>query len=324
MKKLIIAAVVIGGLLAGAMPVLAQVGDPLSLAASGVLIPYLTEAGTVATIEIASPVGPEIGETTNVHMIFFGATCARTGDSVELPLTTNDIAFQQISSTNGGPVLAGTNGVVAIAHDEPTGFGLAPLTDPIHARIYLFNATDGRSRIIEPIILDSAEWPGPPHTWSPLRTGATFFAPQQTSTVQSLLFLVCPRATIQSASGAGVFPTDLGFPAISPPFPPGTSSGAGSIQARIYNANEEFKRDASTPCDCLSQVSVAALSTFYSTPDAADGTYTELVSPTPFTGYRNVFTVGSPLNNFFGRLSNGSTTSLQGTLCIGGAETNCR
>jgi len=36
-----------------------------------------------------------------------------------------------------------------------------------------------------------------------------------------------------------------------------------------------------------------------------------------FTGYRAVFTVGSPLNNFFGRLSGGSRLSIEGTLTTG-------
>jgi hypothetical protein len=318
MKKLIMVAVAVGGLLAGAIPVRAQVADPLSLATSGVLIPYLTEVvagqATVATIEVASPVGPN----PDVHMIFFNATCVRTGDSIGLDLTTNDIAFQQVGSAQGGPIVGGGNGIVAIAQVDPTGFGLTPLASPIHARIYLFNAADGRSRVVEPIILDSAEWPGAPHTWSPLRSGATFFAPQQTATVNTLLYLVCPRNSIQGST-AGVFPAGT-FPTISPAFP----SGAGVVQARIYDTNENFMRDAGKPCDCFTSLSVADLSTFYSDPLAVNGTYTELEAPpatgspatgTTFTAERNVFTVGSPLNNFFQRMSTAGRQSLQGSLC---------
>src|SRR5262249_29160668 len=155
----------------------------LGLAASGVLIPYITEQGTVATLQVSSPVS----SNPNVHMLFYDATCSRVGDSVGLPLTENDVAFQQISSAQGGPVPAGTNGLIRIADCDLSGFTLVPLSQPIHTRVYLFNASDGRSRVIEPIILDHAEFPGNPHTWSPLRTGAAFFAPLQTATVNTLV-----------------------------------------------------------------------------------------------------------------------------------------
>jgi hypothetical protein len=59
--------------------------------------------------------------------------------------------------------------------------------------MYLFSTVDGRSRVLEPIILNTAEFPSIAHWWSPLRTGADFFAPLQTAAVQTDLFLICPK-----------------------------------------------------------------------------------------------------------------------------------
>jgi hypothetical protein len=326
------------------------IGNPLTLAASGAIVPYITGGthGTLALIEVASPV---FGNS-DAHMLFFNSTCARVGDSVGIGETENQIAFQDVNKV----VPAGTSGLVIIAGVLTDGFTLTPLSWPIHSRVYLFDTVDGRSRILDPIIMDTFEfgstYPGifGAHLWSPLRTAATFFAPLETASVKTQLTLVCPRSTIlglvakaavlddpntpgdeskaavsESALGGPVSATsgnlsNLGFPLISPPFK--TASVAGDMRARIYDTDENLKRDVRTTCDCLSpDVSVIAISTFYGdTPEAADGTYTELeVTENPdaskqtgsFSGYRSVFTVGSGLNNFVGGLSNGSRNSIQ-------------
>jgi hypothetical protein len=330
MRKLIAVGVLVGGLLAGAGSAMAQplagqggVGDPLTLAASGVLIPYITggAGGTVALIEVASPVAAN----PNLHMLFYNTTCDRVGDSVGLPETENDIAFQDVGSV----LPAGTSGLVAIAGADLSGFVLVPLTAPIHSRVYEFNPLDGRSRVLEPVIVDTAEFGVPSgnnsHIWSPLRTAATFYAPLETATVNTQLTLVCPRTTIQGAtdaafgSGAGPFST-TGFPVIAPPFMVTPSSV--DMRARIYDTNENLLRDSRWGCDCLTpDYSVLNISNVYEdTTVAAAGTYTELevrsTTVGTFTGYRAVFSVGSPLNNFFGRLSNGSRPSIQGPLPV--------
>jgi hypothetical protein len=327
MRKLIAVGVVVGGLLAGAGSAMAQqggIGDPLTLAASGVVIPYSTAGGTVALVEVASPVG----QNPNLHMQFFDANCNLVGPSVGMPLTTNDIAFQPVNSSQGGTVPDGTNGLVAISAVGPDGFTNIPIESPIHSRIYQFSAVDGSSRVIEPIILDTAEFPGNPHTWSPMRTAATFFSPLQTSAVHTHLFLICPRNTIQGAPG-GYF-TSVAFPQISPLFP--SAGGTGTqllhfLRVRIYDTNEAFKRNTFTQCACFTQKNledgsiVLGIDPIYgNASEVPFGTYTELeedptvTTPSTFTGYRSVFTVGSPLNNFFGRLSNGSRPSIQGTV----------
>jgi hypothetical protein len=303
------------------------VGDPLTLAASGVLIPYVTSGGTVSIVEVASPVG----QNPNLHMQFFDANCNIVGPSVGMPLTTNDIAFQVVNSSQGGTVPDGTNGLVAISAAGPDGFSNGPLESPIHTRVYTFNASDGRSRVIEPIILDTAEFPGDPHTWSPMRTAATFFSPLQTTVVRTQLILICPKTTIQGQAGA-YFGTgageisDNGFPVILPTFPgPNLPTAPHLLRARVYDTNEAFLRNVlGITCICFTQKNLEdplAIDAIYGNAVAAQfGTYTELEEDpngphaSTFTGYRAVFTVGSPLNNFFGRLSNGSRTSIQGTV----------
>jgi hypothetical protein len=290
------------------------VGDPLALAAAGVLLPYITGGGTVALVEVASPVEGN----PNLHLAFFNAAGVR-GGSVSLPETSNDIAFVDAGSV----VPAGQNGVVAIAGVAGDGSTLVPLTSPIHARVYLFSVSDGRSRVLEPIILDTAESPNGPNTWSPLRTGATFFAPLQTATVNTSLTLICPIATIQDATGAVLqqaFPTAQGFPSIVPAFP--AASTAGNLRVTVYDTAGQFLRDGVISCASLTEVSVTAIDPVYSDPTVAStGTYTEIrVDPAKqnaFTGYRAVFTAGSPLNNFFGRLSGGNRLSIGGTLTTG-------
>jgi len=343
MRKFMVG-LMVGGLLAVTAPAIAQaqvqaqpqqagIGDPLTLAASGVLIPFL--GGTdVSLLEIASPVGDNSG----VHMLFFDATCARIGDSVGLPLTTNDIGFVQI------PTVASGSGLITIGQVDATGFNLLPLDNPIHTRVYVFNSVTARSRVLDPIILDTAEFSRSPiselHTWSALRTSSTFYAPQQTATVTTDLIFICPSTTIQDRTdpNKGAFPfgntsTGAVFPRIlvgSPDdFAAGTAKGGlapsfptDMLRARIYNTNEVFLRDVRTTCACVRSASVLDISSVYSTADAVLGTYTELeANPAnsasfdfAFTGYKNTASVGSAVNIFTGRLSNGSRASIQGTL----------
>jgi hypothetical protein len=60
-----------------AAPAAAQLADPRSLAASGVLLPFFsdTTAGFVSVLEYVSPVVPSF--TNPIHTVFFNATYAR-------------------------------------------------------------------------------------------------------------------------------------------------------------------------------------------------------------------------------------------------------
>jgi len=286
------------------------IGDPLTLATSGVLMPFFGSPGDAALLEVASPVGDNSG----LHMFFFDAACSRVGDSVGLPLTTNDIAFLQV-----GNVVPGLNaGLITIGSVDPSGFELRQLESPIHSRMYLFSPATGLSTIVEPIILDTAEFSSTEHWWSPLRTAVTYFAPQETAVVKTKVWFICPTPDIQGTTAAapGVFSpfAPAGFPAIQPSFRGPTSA----LRARVYDANEVFLRDVTTTCTCVAAKSVLGVSNVYSDPLAVNGTYTE-VEATPgattdhaFTGYRS--TAASPINNFFGRMSDGSRDSIQNTL----------
>lgn len=321
MSKLIMVGVLVGALLTGAVPAMAQqqggIGDPLTLAASGVLIPYFAVGGAVSLLEVASPVG----NNPDLHMLFFDATCARHEPSVGMPLTTNDIAFQPITPAAAVPQPypgVPTSGLIGIGSTGLDGFSNFPLQSPVHSRVYVFDSSDGTSRVLEPIILNTAEFPSPEHWWSPLRSAVTFFSPLVTSTVHTTLFLICPRNTIQGAD-VDFFDVDSGFPQIDPKFP----AGVHNLRARVYEATTEvFKRNVFTTCDCFTVKHLenpADLDSIYTNAaEVALGTYTEMEedptakSPSAFTGYRSIFTVGSPLNNFFGRLSNGNLISIQG------------
>lgn len=349
MSKLVLVGVLVGALLAGAGPATAQVvvpgglGDPLTLAASGVVVPYIATGGVVTLIEVASPVR----DNPNLHMEFFDSSCEFVGPSVGLPLTTNDIAFLNLPSQV--PSIAGNSGLVAISSVDASGFIPAPLESPIHARAYVFDPTDGTSRVLEPVILDTAEWGQRTlsgfcrevdgvcvedgqsitdlHTWSPLRTAVTFFAPQQTEVVHTTLFLICPQSLIQGDDNA-YFNPDRGFPlfrvSVNGDVASGFPADPHTLRARVYDTNEVFLRNLTPiPCTCLTQIHLED-PTFVVGADIyaqqVGGTYTELEEipgtdvSSAFTGYRAIFTVGSPLNNFFGRLSNGSRPSIQGNL----------
>jgi hypothetical protein len=344
MSKLIMVALLVGGLIAGAaggaaaQGIQGGIGDPLTLAASGVVVPFFTSGnlGGVATVQIASPVGAN----PDVHLFFYRADCTRIPVSAGFPLTTNDIGFLQVADIIA-PFSPGSDGLVTIAKASQSGFSLVPLDNPIHARLYQFSAADGRSRVLEPIIINTAEFPSLAHWWSPLRTGATFFAPLQTPTVNTDLYLICPLATIvgnglgePAAFGNDTGGTDLafttsGFPQINPRLPnfPGT---ANNIRVRVYDTNEVFLRDFTTTCTCVTKFETitSIVAGVYDNPGIAPfGTYTELTTAristainsgptTSFTGYTSTFTVGSATNAFFARIQNGSQASIDGPAVV--------
>jgi hypothetical protein len=338
MSKFIAVALIVGSLFVGAVPAMAQVqggvADPNTLAASGVVVPFFTSGviGTTATLQVASPVGAN----PDAHMFFYNANCVRIPISVGIPLTTNDIAFQQLDASI---VPAGTDGLVALAKADASGFALVPLDFPIHARMYAFNATDGRSRVLNPIIVNAAEFPSVAHWWSPLRSGGTFFAPLQTGAVNTDLLLICPLSSIVGATGAafgadtggGVGEatfTTQGFPQINPRLP--LLPQINGIRVRVYDTFEVFLRDFTITCTCTTVFTSIATSInpiYGLAASAPFGTYTELTSvpggpginPSPrvtFTGYTSTGTTGSATNAFFAPIHSGSQLSIDGPAVV--------
>lgn len=337
MRKLmkgLVAGFLVVGLLAVAAPAKAQgLGDPLSLAASGVLIPFFGTGNDSSILEVASPVG----SNPLIHFIFYDAACNRT-ESFPWAQTENDIdLFLAASNTVPTPptITVNKNGLIAIATDDGGGFNLVPIPttgntpqgSPIHTRVYWINAgSPSRHRVLEPITLDNAE--DPFNTWNPLRSAATFFAPRETATgFKTTLWLICPRDTIQrnslSATDDSAFAIGRGFPVINSAgglqlftTPGGFSSsyGFGSLAARVYDVDEVFLRDWRTDCNCLVQKDLSgatAVSTVYSTADTFTELETDGTNNKFFTGYKAMTFQPAPQVDLFGRLSNANWRSVR-------------
>jgi hypothetical protein len=316
---------VVGLLAMVASPAMAQFSDPLTLASSGVLIPFFGTGNNISLMEVASPVSIN----PLLHFIFYNSFCTRV-ESFPAFQTTNDVDIYSVaSSVPGASIVINQDGLAAIADDAGNGIDLVPLTSPIHSRMYWINVNSSRFRVLEPIVLDIFE-AGGATTWSPIRTGATFFAPIESPTgIQTTLYLICPRDTIQGAVGSA-FPTSL-FPV---PLFPSTSSAfkssypSGSLRARVYDDDEFFLRDWQTDCNCLQTKVLSgpgALSSVYVQSDTfteveTDGTFAG------FTGYKGLTFAGIQAVDLFGRLSNANRLSLQGffPLAPGGCGAGCR
>ena len=329
MMGLKVGLLVVGLLAMVATPAMAQFTDPLTLAASGVLIPYFGTGNNVSILEVASPVGPNFF----AHMIFYNANCTRV-TSFPFESTKNDLDLFLAASSAVGSIVVGVDGLVAIASEAGNGIDLVPLANPIHSRMYHINVSTSTFRVLEPIILDAYE-AGGAVTWSPIRTGATFFAPVNTTPgLQTTLTLICPKNTIQGAAGAAfpssLFPTPL-FPSTSASFL--STYPTGSLLLRIYDVDEDLIIDKQIGCDCLQQTTLASIDPVYTLFD----TYTEMETDgtyAGFTGYKGIRFSGNAAVDLFGRLSNGNRLSLQGIpptaagppagCAAGAAGTGCR
>jgi len=144
-----------------AVPATAQLADPLSLAASGVLLPFFSDpaAGFVSVLEVVSPVVPttqgfgtphEFDFNNPIHAVFFRETCVRDGSISDLETAKQAKAF----ISNALPLGLNFNGLAAIARSEQ-GNDLVPLDFPIFTRTHWIDAKTGRLREVEPIILDT-------------------------------------------------------------------------------------------------------------------------------------------------------------------------
>ena len=105
------------------------------------------------------------------------------------------------------------------------------------------------------------------------------------------MYLICPRDSIQSPTGGGVFPfpafprlvnRDGSFGFLGPHVVTGTS--VARLRGRIYDDNEELVRDTEVPCDCLTTRTVLEIDEVYGLPPTNLGAhgvpvwYTELES----------------------------------------------
>lgn len=348
-------------MLAGA-PAMAQSADPLALAASGVLLPFFSDpaAGFVSIFEITSPVIPTttglespLDFTNPIHAVFFDSSCARDGSAADVLTAKQAKAF--IGSAS--PLLLNFNGLAAIAA-SPGGNDLFAGGFPFHARAHWIDVKTGRLRELEPITiatflgLDPTVLPlvanpgagasialGSPFVWNPLRSAASFVTPQESASIKASVYLICPRDSIQSPTGGGVFPVpafprlvnrDGSFGFLGPHVI--TGSSVARLRGRIYDDNEALVRDTEIPCDCLTTRAVLEIDGVYGSPPTSLGTgavpvwYTELEStaqtnnpvggnPAPqhnsFTGYWGLEVAGHE-GTLFHRMSNASLDNLTG------------
>jgi hypothetical protein len=248
-KRLMMAGVtVVCLLLVVVAPASAQTADPLSLAASGVLLPFFSDpaAGFVSVLEIVSPVvptttgfTPPFNFTNPLHAVFFTETCVRNKSIADVETAKQAKAF----ITSASPLTLNFNGLAAIANTLQ-GNDLVPLNFPIHSRTHWIDAKTGRLRVLEPIILDTflalnpaflplVANPGANASiglcgtfvngfcWSPMRSAATFVTPQESASLKASIYLICPTADIQGpnppgtlANRSGIFNPNL-FPFVA-------------------------------------------------------------------------------------------------------------
>ena len=314
---------------AGAPPATAQLADPLSLAASGVLLPFFstTASGFISVLEVASPTvpflslinpGPILNPNNSIHMVFFSDACSQ-GQSFPDVLTPKQAKMYVSTVTPSWPQ---NNGLVAIAKSLPgSGTSLDPLDYPIWTRMHWLDTKTGRLRELEPITVDTfdhlvnsasvtglagqiltsvgspATYPAAgfppavnsptvvastasPLVWNPMRTAASWMTIQEGANVAATVYVICPRATIQSATStsAGIFARTK-FPALNnhpsssgavvQGFPANNNialTAPMSLNGRIYDTDEEGPFDFSLPCDCLTVQPLKTLHTKYSDP----------------------------------------------------------
>jgi hypothetical protein len=310
-------------------------GDPLGLISSGGLQPFVSTGGSVSVVEFAAPVNC-LGGTGctqfEFHLIFFTDACTQ-GNSVALPLTTNDVDVVTTLGLGSGSI----NGLVAFGITGATGAELLPIPNdrPVFARAHEINVANDYSRVIDPIGITHAEFPGA--FWNPMRTGAAFFAPPESGTFATSLYLVCPNANIQAPDQGpgGVFPQNA-FPDLDPDSAASLASGDASaaIQGVVFNDEELFINDIFLTCNCLTIRTLLSIGGPYvDLGKAPNGTYTELLGGTApfaqgcaddqaagcarsFAAYRaisiNASSVGGSTIDDFGRTWNASVQSLGG------------
>jgi hypothetical protein len=220
---------------------------------------------------------------TSFHLVFFNDLCSR-GNSKDLPLTTNDTEVTTTLGLGTGSI----NGLIAFGRTGATGTELLPLQFPVFARSHEINFLDDYIRSIDPISIVHAETG---ILWSPVRTGAAFWAPLESGLFATSLYLVCPGENIQAPDQGpgGVF--TQGAPASFPDLEPdsaasfGATDASDAIQGVVFNDEEVFLNDIFISCNCLTIKTLLSIAGPYTDAiNAPAGTYTELLGGTaPFS-----------------------------------------
>jgi hypothetical protein len=286
-KGLMKVGVLVGCLLMVAVaPASAQTADPLSLATSGVLLPFFSDAaaGYVSVLEIVSPVvpttigfQPPFSFTNPLHIVFFRDNCVRDKSVSDVETAKQAKAL----ITTAQPLALTYNGLAAIARTLE-GNDLRPLNFPLHTRTHWIDAKTGRLRVLEPIILDTFLTLNPAflplvanpgegasvglcgtfvngYCWSPMRSAATFVTPQESAAIKASIYLICPTADIQGPNPPGTLANRSGI--FNPnffPFIANRDASTGFPSRSVINGNNVtvlrgriYNDDESGPKDIL-------------------------------------------------------------------------
>jgi hypothetical protein len=285
-------------------------GDPLGLIASGAIQPFWAADPDSTLIEVTSPL-----DDNDLHVIYFNASCTRLISRSKSISRKGAIVISADADIVGLGPAGQTPGLAVIASTQ-VGLELLPIPNAgsIHVRGFWINAAADFVRVVDPIAVsspDSLPVAGR-QTYSPLRSAASFGAPQDVAPFSTFIFLICPNTTVYNT-----LPVAFGFPA-----PPVVAT---SVFGFLYDDDENFLLDFTLACNCLSMYQLSTISPLYGTLSPSGLTYTELVTyntspgfpapvcpnpdvvacnPPAFTGYRAISVIGAL--DGFGRLANGA------------------
>jgi hypothetical protein len=291
-------------------------GDPLGLIASAAIQPFFAAGPDNTLIEVDSPLNDN-----DLHVVYFNSFCNRLISLPKFVSRKGVIVFSTDDDLANfpGPPPGPVQGLAVIGRSQNFGsIGPIPASAAIHVRGYWLNLLQDFVRAVDPIAVDSAETgvtvAADKQTYSPLRSAASFVAPQDRAPFLTTIHVVCPARTIYD---------EISFaPAGFPTWTPGVQSGQ-VLLGFVYDDEENFILDFFINCTCNNMFQLATISGVFSDAPRGNPTYTELVTynqvgqavpvcpsanpacnPPVFTGYRAVAVIG--VLDSFGRLNNGA------------------
>ncbi len=137
-------------------------------------------------------------DDNSLHVVYFNATCDRLLSRPKFVSRKGVIIFSPDVDLAGLGAAGDVNGLAVIGRTTDN-ISLTPIPDnaAIHVRGYWFNVAQDFIRVVDTIAVSSAETgvavPADKQTYSPLRSGASFEAPQDIPPFTTTLHLICPQ-----------------------------------------------------------------------------------------------------------------------------------
>ena len=231
-------------------------GDPVGLISDAAIQPFWNNGADNTLIEVTSP-----RDWNDLYIVYYDQDCNRLFSSDKFISWKGAIVFTP------DLLASDVQGLAVIATTKDKIFA-RPLDAAIHVRGYWFNLGLDFIRVVDPIAVTSTESKFPQQTYSPLRSAASFAAPDDDNPLFStFLFLNCPSSNVLGDLSTFKFPKAprTAFKLTRP----------GLILGYLYDDDENFLIDFDLPCSCSSMFEVGVdISPLYNTTD----TYTELVT----------------------------------------------